>query len=345
MHPLTSTTAARLFGQATFSSTPTVTVTASTLSTNLGGIAVDSSGRLWVADSGNNRVLEYDTPLTSSVATRVFGQPTFGHRVNNYGGLSATSLSQPLGVAIDSGGRLFVADFGNARVLEYDDRLNSNVASRVFGQPDFVSGTLTTVASARAAWIAPAYVSTDSFGRLWVADTYNNRVLEYDAPLTTAVADRVFGQPNMTSNAPSVSAGGLDHPFRIAVESTGALWVADEFNNRMLGYPTPLANQIATRVLGQVDFTHKIANQGGTATASTLSSPFGVSIDASGHLWWVTPTTTGRWRTISTRRHQSVASPNNPTSARFRRPTLLRATTTTLICWRGSLSPSPVSRL
>ncbi len=198
--PLTSGTASRLFGQATFSSTPTVMVSASTLSTNLGGVAVDSSGRLWVADAGNNRVLEFDSPLTSSVADRVFGQPAFNYRANNYNGLSASSLSQPKGVAVDGSGRLWVADFGNARVLEYDDPLNDATASRVFGQPDFVSNTPNNGGVSANSSNLPADLFVDGDGHLWVADTYNNRVLEFDDPLTSNTASRVFGQPAMTSN-------------------------------------------------------------------------------------------------------------------------------------------------
>ena len=64
------------------------------------GITIDKAGRLWIADTGNHRVLEYDTPLTNTTAQRVFGQGgSFTTGIPNNGGLSANSLNYPTGVA------------------------------------------------------------------------------------------------------------------------------------------------------------------------------------------------------------------------------------------------------
>ena len=83
---------------------------------------MDASGNLYVADEGNSRVLEYNTPLsTDTTADLVFGQGgSFTSAVINSGGVSASSLYYPTGVAVDAGGNLYVADYGNHRVLEYD---------------------------------------------------------------------------------------------------------------------------------------------------------------------------------------------------------------------------------
>ena len=75
-----------------------------------------------MADNGNNRVLEYNTPLTSgTTADTVFGQGgSFASGTANNGGLSEDSLSSPTGIAVDASGNLYVADDGNNRVLEYN---------------------------------------------------------------------------------------------------------------------------------------------------------------------------------------------------------------------------------
>jgi sugar lactone lactonase YvrE len=82
------------------------------------GIVVDSGGNLYVAEVGNNRVLFY--PAGSTTATRVYGQPNL---MSSGGGIgfpsSANTLYQPYGIALDSNSNLYVADYGDNRVLFY----------------------------------------------------------------------------------------------------------------------------------------------------------------------------------------------------------------------------------
>ena len=81
-------------------------------------MAVDSSGSLYVADTQNNRVLVYTGTISTGMnATIVLGQTDFSTNTNNAGGLGASSLSVPAGVAVDGSGNLYVADTGNHRVL------------------------------------------------------------------------------------------------------------------------------------------------------------------------------------------------------------------------------------
>jgi sugar lactone lactonase YvrE len=73
------------------------------------GVALDSSGNLYVTDSVNNRVLFY--PSGSTSATQVYGQGgSFTTGNGNNGGVSANGLSDPTGIALDSSGNLYVAD-------------------------------------------------------------------------------------------------------------------------------------------------------------------------------------------------------------------------------------------
>jgi sugar lactone lactonase YvrE len=158
-----------------------------------GGVAVDGAGNVYVADGFNNRVLEYDSPLTTDmVADRVFGQPNF---TTSSCGVGASSLCLPLGVAVDSAGNLYVADKNHSRVLEYNTPLTTDtVADRVFGQGgSFTSDTCNLGGVSASSLCTPIGVAVDSAGNLFVVDV-NNRVLEYNTPLTTdTVADRVFG--------------------------------------------------------------------------------------------------------------------------------------------------------
>jgi NHL repeat len=109
------------------------------------GVAVDSHSNLYVADTSNNRVLIYSKPfINGTVADRVLGQNgSFTSNGCNRHLITAQSLCGPVRVALDASDRLYVSDFGNNRVLEYEAPLGGgNTANLVFGQAgSFTTGT------------------------------------------------------------------------------------------------------------------------------------------------------------------------------------------------------------
>jgi sugar lactone lactonase YvrE len=108
-----------VIGQNDFTNSSTVT-TSTGLDTP-SGLAFDSSGNLWIADKLDNRVLEYTAPLsTFEAASVVIGQPNFTSSATTpVTQPTSTSLNQPAGLAFDSGGNLWVADWSDGRVLRY----------------------------------------------------------------------------------------------------------------------------------------------------------------------------------------------------------------------------------
>ncbi len=256
------------------------------------GLALDGAGNLYVADWANHRVLEYNAPITSSAAAaRVFGQADFtSYGANRNGGPAANTLYGPTDVAVDSAGNLYVSDGGNSRVLEYDAPLSSDgVADRVFGAPNFGYNDPITCGVNAACLYYPEGILLDGADNLYVADRHNNRVLEYDAPLSSdAVADRVFGQPDFTSATPNnggLSASSLNVPWGLAMDAFGSLYVADLGNNRLLVYTNPLTSDAAAdRVFGQPDLISNAQNNGGISAAG-LYNPTYVSLEAQGNLY------------------------------------------------------------
>jgi sugar lactone lactonase YvrE len=210
------------------------------------GLALDARGNLYVADTNNSRVLEYDAPLSQGTAAdRVFGQPNFISSTGNTGGLNASGLGNPNGVALDAAGNLYVADTFNNRVLEYDAPLSQDAAAdRVFGQPGPTTGAANNPALNGAGLNTPVAVAVDPAGNLFVADKANYRLLEYDAPLTTnRVADRVWGQPDLFHNVANnggVSDHSLTEVLGVALDAHGDLFVSDGDNNRVLEFDRPL---------------------------------------------------------------------------------------------------------
>jgi len=272
------------------------------------GVAVDSHGNLYVADTSNNRVLEYNTPFTSgTTAARVLGQAgSFTTNFCNRHLITAASLCGPARVALDDADHLFVSDFGNNRVLEYDSPLSPGAkANLVFGQlGSFTTGGCNRGGLGAATLCAPAGVGIDSTGNVYIADTANNRVLEYNTPLITrtTAAHLVIGQATLNAGrcnrgATAPSASTLCQPADVATDSAGNLYVADAANSRVLKYSRPLASDpAADRVFGQGgSFASAGCDLGGAVSAANLCSPSGLALDTAGDLF---VSDTGNSRTL-----------------------------------------------
>jgi secreted PhoX family phosphatase len=179
---------------------------------------------------------------SGQAATLVIGQSLLTARDD---GVGAAGLGSPAGVAFDSHGDLWVADFSNGRVLEYTPPFTTDeAASLVIGQSSFTTSTATTSATGM---YGPVGIAFDSHGDLWVADSGNNRVLEYAAPLTSGeAASLVIGQSSFTAENEATNATGLGYPVGVAFDSSGDLWVADNGNNRVLEYAGPSTSSVSS---------------------------------------------------------------------------------------------------
>jgi uncharacterized protein (TIGR03437 family) len=281
----------------------------------LSGIAY-AADTLFVADSNrvqatpsNNRVLlfqnlstqlpaptdelQYTTncPVCVGQATVVLGQPNFTTTTLNLTS-TPTDLRTPTAVASD-GVHLVVADTDHNRVLIWNHipATNNAPADVVVGQPDFSTDfvpannipTAKSLLGPQGVWIQN--------GKLYVADTQNNRVLIYNQiPTSNGVAaDVVLGQPNFTTyvqidisqQTQVASATNMLNP--VAVTSDGLrLYVADLANNRILIWNTiPTTNDAPADVaLGQPDLVSSIPNNAFTfpsTSAACTSNPIGAA--------------------------------------------------------------------
>ena len=246
-------------------------------------VVSDSSGNVYVTDTFNNRVLYY--PAGTTTATRVYGQAgSFTTGTADMGGISATSLSTPKGLGLDSSGNLYIVDSDNSRVLYYP--AGTTTATRVYGQAgSFTTGTANMGGTSATSLNTPIALFLDNSGNLYIVDANNNRVLYYPAGTTTAT--RVYGQAgsfttNQANSMFSITANSLSTPTGVAVDSANNVYISDNSNNRVLYYPA--GTTTATRVYGQAGFTTGTANMGGIS-ATSLSSPYGVRLDANNNLY------------------------------------------------------------
>ncbi len=266
--------------------TGTATTTASGLgvsaASGLGALTFDTTGNMWVADAGNNRVLEFSPPFSSGMsASTVIGQKSF--TTANVGG-SRDGLWSPGAVAFDPSGKLWILDNGNQRILEFTLPFTNGMnASLVVGQVNFDNTRYSTTRSGLHVHTGGSTLTFDASGNLWVGDNGNNRVLEFKPPFSSGMnASLVIGQPNFVTGTVSLSSSGFHDPFGVTFDKAGNLWVGDSLNNRVLEFDPPFGlGMSASLVIGEQDFTTNTD----AATQNGLDALGLSAFDSSGNMW------------------------------------------------------------
>lgn len=294
--------------------------------TNAGGVVGSpegvffAGGTPFVLDTGANRIVRYD-PFESwpSEATafsppgrQVIGQPDFTSFRPDRGNTEPNNagFNQPV-AAFVANNEVFVADGTNNRVLVFPLQGGTiSTATRVAGQPEFYQGQPNTI-DGRELFVFAGLTNLPSGGsvsdgagividsrstppRLYIADTYNHRILGFRDARSAKQGDRadiVIGQRDFTralvndpaNDSNQLTDSGLSLPAGLAVDAAGNLYVADSGNGRVLRFPRPFeqAGRIRPDLsIGQSSFFNKITD----ATARTMSRPFGVAFTVDGHL-------------------------------------------------------------
>ena len=229
-----------------------------------------AQGNVYVADTDNNEIRKI-TP--AGVVSTLAGSGQFG---SSDGSGSAASFAQPLGVAVDSAGNVYVADFaygdnGNVRKITpagvvttligpglnfpagvaVDNAGNIYVAE--WGNEDICkitpAGVVTTLAGSggrRPHWhFSPAGIAVDSAGNVYVADTNNNEIRKITP---TGVVSTLAGSGLWGSSDGIGSAASFADPYGVAVDSAGNVYVADTNNNEIRKImPAAATNQVTIR--------------------------------------------------------------------------------------------------
>ncbi len=220
------------------------------------GVAVDGTGNVYIADSGNSAIKEWTpgsntaTTLVSSglsnprgVAVDGAGNTYISDYANNAiyewsaanktnTTLVSSGLFAPLGVAVDGAGNVYIADFGDGAVKEWR-MANSNV-----------------ITLASSVLFKPSGTAVDAAGNVYFADSSNNAIKKWTVAhsnLTTLVT-------------------GLAGPSGVAVDGSGNVYVADTGNNAIRKWTAANSNVI-------------------TLVSSGLNGPRGVAVDGAGNIY------------------------------------------------------------
>jgi sugar lactone lactonase YvrE len=237
------------------------------------GVAVGPDGRLFVVDYENHRLVSWASAAdftNGQAADLVLGQPDF---TSNTSGNDQNDLNHPESVAVDGQGNVYVADTDNHRVVIYSPPFSNGMdAILTFGQFDTAPDCQNPQPNNLC---FPRGLAMDQSGHLYLVDEFHNRVLVYNAPLTS-------------DTLPDLEIGNLSAPRGLAVDQSGNVYVADSENDRVLAYNTPLTTDtVSDRTFGSAPdaFDCFTDNAGGAVNANTLVCPIDLALDGSGNLY------------------------------------------------------------
>ncbi|PIF28651.1 putative secreted protein (IPTL-CTERM system target) [Acidovorax sp. 56] len=181
-------------------------ITASTFSSNIYGLTVDAAGNLYVSDASHRRILRFNNAAAKAngaAADGVLGAPDF--TIAGAGSASSSTISSSVyGIDVLADGALYAADFGNHRVLIYNNpatKANGAPADHVLGQSNFTDSTAALTATGLNSPLGLGYNA--QAGYLMIPDYLNNRVVGHyqstllanAAPVASSVA--VSGTPQV----------------------------------------------------------------------------------------------------------------------------------------------------
>jgi trimeric autotransporter adhesin len=246
-----------------------------TILNSASGMAMDTNGNLFIADTGNNIIRKVGT---NGIATIVAGNGS-GSFSGDGGAATNAGLFAPSAVIVDSAGNLLVADSGNNRIRKVGTNgIISTVAGNGFGGYGGNNGAATT-----AQINNPSGLCLDATGNLFIADTFNFviRKVGINGIITTVAGINGRG-PGFSGDGFSATAAGLNYPTGVAVDSSNNLYIADSQNNRIRK-----VNASGTISTFAGNGTANYSGDGGAATSSTLNLPVGVVVDAARNLFIV----------------------------------------------------------
>ncbi len=229
-----------------------------------GGLAVDASGNVFVADTGNATIRKV---TAAGVVTTIAG--VVGVAGTKDGTGAGALFVSPTGLAIDSGGNLYVADDAAKLIRKVSP---AGVVTTLAGKPN-VAGAADGV-GASASFTDPLGLVVDASGNVYVADNGNDTIRKVTpAGAVTTLA----GSPNVAGDIDGTgAAAAFTEPYGVAVDGSGNLYVTDDTTIRKITPGGVVSTFAGAESIGSAD---------GSGSLPRFSGPVGAAIDGGGNAY------------------------------------------------------------
>jgi len=255
-------------------------------------VAWDSAGNYYIADTANNRIRKVTAGPNPTITT-IAGTGNAGYGGDG-GPATSALLSSPNGVAVDAAGNVFVADTNNFIIREI--AAGTGIISTVAGTPEKqcigTSGNCGDGGPAnQGLLINPTSVALDPTGTtVYIADSFSNRVRR------AVIGGNIYteagtGDRGYAGDGGLATAAGLNHPYGVAVDSAGNVYISDANSNRIrcvlhvslgCGGSTQDVGTILTYAFnGNTGYS----GDGGLAVKAKQSTPLEATMDTAGNLF------------------------------------------------------------
>lgn len=229
------------------------------------GLAIDATGILIVADSGNATIRSVSP--SGEVRTLAGGAGEFG---SDDGPAAVARFTQPVGVAVNGAGTIYVTDIATATIRAIDATGNVSTLAgktRVVGSADGIG--------VNARFNSPRGIAVDGLGNIFVADSFNSTIRMIQPSGVVSTFAGLAGQGGDSDGA--VHDARFNEPAAVAVSAGGSLYVSD------VG-----AGTIRTIEAGMVYTLAGESSRGdrdGPATEARFNDPLGVAVDRQGTIY------------------------------------------------------------
>src|ERR1051326_7075477 len=257
------------------------------------GVAVDSAGNVYIADSFNNRIRKIDTSGTITTIAGT-GEP----RYTGEGVATQVGLNDPSGIAVDRSGNIYIADNSSHRVRKLSGGTISTIAGT--GIAGF-SGDGGPATSAQV--YNPTHLAIDAAGNIYVADYINNRIRKINTAgtITTVAGSGPNSQGGYSGDGGPATSAQFNKIAGVAIDAAGNLYIADAGNDRVRKVDA------GTGIVSTLAGGGKNGDGCNSETAA-IGFPIDLALTPSGDHLYISDYADNRIRLISTAQNGSLPS-------------------------------------